>query len=282
MKASMLKKALLFILSISMLFSLSCARDEEREDVSTTTHPLPKSKQIEMIGDESFIYTVYADYVEIYSYIGGGAVVNVPQSFNGKVILSIGDKAFESNTTLTKVVLPDTVINIEHRAFANCTSLREITMNGVKAIGSEAFKGSGLENIVLPPVLENLGKYALADTCIESCVLPASIIFPGDYAFAGCKNLTNVVFPATMTQISARMFYNCPSIVEVTLPENIKRIGGYAYSSCPNLKKIYIPESVCEIGEGLLYNSPNAVVITPKGSFAEEFCKTHSIKYETV
>ena len=282
MKASMVKKALLFILSISMLFSLSCAKDEEREDVSTTTHPLPKSKQIEMIGDESFIYTVYADYVEIYSYVGGGAVVNVPQSLDGKVILSIGNKAFESNTTLTEVVLPDTLINIEHRAFANCTALRKITMNGVKAIGSEAFKGSGLEKIDLPPVLENLGKYALADTGIESCVLPASIIFPGDYAFAGCKNLKNVIFPATMTGISARMFYNCPSIVEVNLPEQIKKIGSYAYSSCPNLTKIYIPESVREIGEGFLYNSPNAVVVTPKGSFAEEFCKNHSINHETV
>ena len=282
MKKSTVKRALLVLVSMLVLLAASCAREEEREDKTTTTHPLPDSKEIEMVGDESFIYTVYADYVEIYSYVGGGTVVSVPQSFESKAVLSIGDRAFEGNTTVTKVILPDTVINIESRAFANCTSLSEITMNGVKSLGSEAFRGSGLRDISLPPILENLGKYALAQTKVESCRLPASIVFPGDYVFAGCENLKDVIFPATMTQISARMFYNCPSLTEVTLPDHIKKIGDYAYSSCQNLTRLYIPESVTEIGEGLLYNSPNAIVVTVKGSYAEEYCKTRSINYETV
>jgi hypothetical protein len=51
----------------------------------------------------------------------------VPATVDALPVVEIGAGAFEGNTTLTAIDLPDTVQVIGVRAFANCTSLS--TMN---------------------------------------------------------------------------------------------------------------------------------------------------------
>lgn len=263
---------------LSLIF-ISCANKEEKKTVTTTTSALPESRLVSSSSDQSFSYDVYKDYAEITAYIGSGAVVTVPATYQDKAVASIGKNAFYGNTTITRVTLPETVLNIANKAFAKCGALTEIVMPNVRAIGMEAFRGTALKQISLPPVLENLGKYALADTPLTVVSLPASIIRSGDYIFAGCSSLTEVIFPETMNEITVRMFYNCSSLTEVRIPPQITKIGDYAYSACSSLKKLYIPATVTEIGEGLFYNSPNAVIVTEKGSAAEKYAQKNNIEY---
>ena len=64
-------------------------------------------------------------------YNGSDAEVVVPATCEIEgtdyLIVEIGDKAFEGNTTLTSIDLPDTVDTIGVRAFADCTSLTSMT-----------------------------------------------------------------------------------------------------------------------------------------------------------
>ena len=62
----------------------------------------------------------------VKKYIGDASVVVVPDDYNGTPIVKIGDSAFEGNTKITKVSLPDTIQIIGKRAFAGCTSLAEM------------------------------------------------------------------------------------------------------------------------------------------------------------
>ena len=51
----------------------------------------------------------------------------------------------------------------------------------------------------------------------------------GDYAFAGCKNLTSVDLPNTVTKISRSAFYNCSGLTSVTIPNSVTSIGNLAF-----------------------------------------------------
>ena len=272
--------ALLLILTAGFTLLFGCAKEEEKETSTTTTSPLPESSKVTSGADESFTYDVYKDYVEITAYIGSGAIVNVPKMLEGTPVASIGKNAFYGNTTITSVILPETVVNIGLQAFAKCTALKEVAMPYVKAIGNEAFRGTALEAVTVPPILENLGKYSFAETAITTFTMPKDLVRAGDYVFAGCPNLTGVTFAETNTIITARMFYNCPSLTEFVVPPQITTIDEYAFSGCANLTRVTIPKTVTEIKEGIFYNSPNVVIVTEKGSAAEEYAKHYSLTCE--
>ena len=78
-----------------------------------------------------------------------GSELTIPDSYNGIEIREIGDGAFEGRTSLTKIVIPDTVTTIGERAFYDCTGLVSVTIGkGVTSIGDEAFSGcTGLTEI---------------------------------------------------------------------------------------------------------------------------------------
>ena len=64
--------------------------------------------------------------MEVAKYNGSSASLTIPETVNGKTVIRIGASAFEGNTTLTSINLPDTVQVIGERAFANCTNLSEM------------------------------------------------------------------------------------------------------------------------------------------------------------
>ena len=55
-------------------------------------------------------------------------------------VRNIGKEAFAGNTSLKKVIIPDTVKNIDFAAFENCPELMQVVIpSGVKSIGASAF-----------------------------------------------------------------------------------------------------------------------------------------------
>ncbi len=69
-----------------------------------------------------------------------------------------------------------------------------------------------------------------------------------NYAFAYCKNLTEVVIPETTLDIAGSVFKNCESLKKVTLPSKLEEISTGMFWSCSSLTEITIPESVTRIG----------------------------------
>ncbi|MDO4484513.1 MAG: Ig-like domain-containing protein [Clostridia bacterium] len=92
---------------------------------------LPKSEQ-------GMAFRVKADGTAVLTKFAGtpdaNGVVTVPGTYMGHTVTEIGNNndagtlqgAFEGNTTLKKVSLPDTITVIGQRAFANCTNLSEM------------------------------------------------------------------------------------------------------------------------------------------------------------
>ena len=64
--------------------------------------------------------------VLVKSYNGSSNEVVVPEIVNGYVVVEIGESAFADNSILESIDLPDTIEIIRRRAFANCTSLKNM------------------------------------------------------------------------------------------------------------------------------------------------------------
>lgn len=95
--------------------------------------------------------------------------------------------------------------------------------------------------------------------------LPVREIDP--YAFYGCKSLTSVVIPLSVTDICQGAFVNCASLERVDMPTSMSHIGASAFAGCKSLKSITIPEGIVNINVGTFSESgltsvslPNTVV----------------------
>ena len=118
-----------------------------------------------------------------------------------------------------KYIVPETVSDINDRAFLNCKNLNEVIVSeNVKSMGEFAFIGcTGLVNIKLPEYLSELGMHA----------------------FSGCQNLENVIIPKGITKLESWLFFGCYGLKTITLPKEVEDIDFAAFRDCSNLSDIY-------------------------------------------
>uniref|UniRef100_UPI004029E354 leucine-rich repeat protein n=1 Tax=Prevotella sp. TaxID=59823 RepID=UPI004029E354 len=69
-----------------------------------------------------------------------------------------------------------------------------------------------------------------------------------DSAFAGCRSLSEIVIPSSVTSIGKGAFFACDSLSEIVIPSSVTSIGDSAFSRCDSLSEIVIPSSVTSIG----------------------------------
>ena len=107
-----------------MTNSYRCLLTDAQGNTLTTDVVTVTNNKIELDG---VVYEKTDDGLVIVSYSGTEASVTIPETVEGLTVIKVGASAFEGNTTLTSIDLPDTIQVIGERAFANCTSLS--TMN---------------------------------------------------------------------------------------------------------------------------------------------------------
>ena len=103
-----MKKLISFILTIAMILSL------------ITVIPARSSAE----SNADFEYTLDSPIIKINKYIGDNTSVEIPNMINGYRVTSIGDHAFQNNTKLRTVFIPDSVSSIGYGAFDGMTNLK--------------------------------------------------------------------------------------------------------------------------------------------------------------
>lgn len=105
------------------------------------------------------------DTIKITEYIGNDKKVKIKNKIEDKKVTIIGSEAF-MESDIKKVTIPDGVIIIGERTFADCKELTSVTFaDSVKVINKEAFLGcEGIKSIRLPEKLKKLEK-----TVFEGC-----------------------------------------------------------------------------------------------------------------
>ena len=127
------------------------------------------------------------------------SLVTFPNDLTSKINV-IGSSAFQGATSLSSILIPNSVTTIGSSAFQGATSLSSILIpNSVTTIGSSAFQGA---------------------TSLSSIVIPNSVTTIGSSAFQDDISLSSVVIPYTITDISNTVFYNTPSLQSIQFNSN--------------------------------------------------------------
>ncbi len=125
--------------------------------------------------------------------------------------------AFCACSKLEKIILPDSLIRIGKAPFTICDRLKEVVVGennrAVKSIGGNLFSKNGKKLIwyqvcskniefVVPAGTEIIGEAAFAyNNYIERIVLPNGVKKICGDAFGRCKNLKEVIIPASVVEI---------------------------------------------------------------------------------
>ncbi|MCR5705015.1 MAG: leucine-rich repeat protein [Eubacterium sp.] len=162
-------------------------------------------------------YTITDGEVTITEYGGTDAEVEIPKNIDGYPVTKIGRNAFYKNNTIKKVVLPETLTEIEENAFYSC-SIEEITISeNVKKIGWAAFfECSGLKTV-------NYNAISL-----ESEI----------YGFFKCDSIENIYIGSRVKKLPKDLFEKTAA-KELTIPEGVEVIEKYFLGRSDGLETVY-------------------------------------------
>lgn len=180
-------------------------------------HPKPERALQKLVGKG----------LRITAYTGFDAErVVIPAKIGGLPVVSIGEKVFK-NTTVSEVILPESIKAILREAFSGCKRLQHIDLpDGLEYLGSHCFAGSGLTALHFPDRLK---------TIPEGCC-------------GGCANLSDATFGQQVQTIQGSAFHVCKKLQTVSFPESLLRVDNDAFEKTAITRFIF-PAGVQEVGD---------------------------------
>ena len=213
-------------------------------------------------------------------------VFNIPESLKRVHILDgkLSSSAFSDCSSIEEVTLPAVPSEIPHFCFSGCSQLKKLTF---AQIGATTQDGA----LALPEGIES----------IESS------------AFSGCKNITFVTLPATLTELSNDAFrgsgirafqvpsgnknfstdqwgvlYNADKTELIQYPagrpwpyynvlDTATRVGDSAFYDCDHLVNLYIPNQVTSISSSAVYYCPNLTICCFMDSKASDYARSKGL-----
>ena len=169
-----------------------------------------------------------------------GALV-IPDTYNGKPVVEIGEHAFEYCSGLTSINIPDGVTAIRISAFSGCSGLTSITIpNEVTTIEGFAFYDcSGLTSITIPDGVTTIGTSTFCNCSgLTNVHIGDGVTTIGGFAFSGCSGLTNVHIGDGVTTIGHWAFAYCSGLASIVIPDAVTTIGNSAFEGCSDLTEI--------------------------------------------
>lgn len=192
-------------------------------------------------------------------------------------------------------------------SFQNCSSIEELTLPAVPSeLPYACFSGcSQLKKLTFAQIG--------ATTQDGALVLPEGIESIEGSAFSGCKNITSVTLPATLTELSNDAFrgsgirafqvpsgnknfstdqwgvlYNADKTELIQYPagrpwpyynvlDTATRVGDSAFYDCDHLVNLYIPNQVTSISSSAVYYCPNLTICCFMDSKASDYARNNSL-----
>lgn len=248
--------------------------------------------------------------------------VNIPSS-----LIVIGAYAFDRCSNLEGITFPAIMRTIGNSAFSECPKLDNIVLPAGVSFGTGVFSKCDLSSITFPedPMasladnpfgwqpnitrmtipgwlktvpnfifstwdslaeitfeegVEELG-YNLANGCrqLTTITLPSTLTkikdanaYRSSGAFEECTNLTDIrltapsdtngKFPDNLTHIGDKAFANCHGLTSLQLPANLETIGSQAFYSCSNLELPAFPETLKKIGSQAFFQCKKDGTVT--------------------
>ena len=225
------------------------------------------------------------DITELIAYPKGkGGEFSLPSS-----IQKIGGRDFTNCKKLTKVSVPASVTNIDFTAFSGCGKLESVE---VDANNKSYTSADGV-------VYDNNAKFLFYPAGKQGeYKIPSKVKSIEKNDFNGCKYLTNIVIPSSVTSINTYSLKNCENLLSIDVDENNPSFtseNGVLFTkdkkqlvAYPTKKKgkYTIPDSVTRIVEDAFYGCKDLTEITIPSSVESisgwAFCGCTGLKEVTI
>ena len=193
----------------------------------------------------------YYSVAGVYNYYNETEIV-IPSMYEGLPVKAINPFAFEDNTTITSVVIPESVTEIGRYAFSGCTALEKIVMpENVTFVGSRAFHNTAYYN--------NAENWENGVLYIDHCL----------YAVDETVTILGVKKGTTLMADYALFTDN---LKEVSFPNSLESLGNQNYGK--GLTAIYVKDShpTAMSVDGILYSKDGTQLFCyPAGRSEESF-----------
>lgn len=163
-------------------------------------------------------------------------------------IESNGVGCFAGCTSLTKIVIPNSITKLSWGTFQGCTGLNSVTIpNNIQTIERNAFSGcSSITDILIPESVTSLGTSAFQNcTSLESVVFDNAVLEIQEGTFAGCTKLKSVDL-GRVTSIGKCAFQNCTQLEKLVIPNSVETLFS-SFIGCSSLKEVVIGTGVKEL-----------------------------------
>ena len=140
------------------------------------------------------------------------------------------------------MTIPNSVTSIGERAFEYCSGLTKVIVNDIAAWCNISFTDWNSNPLSYAKHL-----YSDENTEITNLVIPDEVTSIKRYTFYGCSGLTSVTIPNSVTSIGDYAFRECHGLTSVTIGNSVTSIGKLAFSDCTGLTSVTIPSSVTHI-----------------------------------
>jgi hypothetical protein len=233
-----------------------------------------------LVQAQDYSYITNNGQITITGYTSSNGVVMIPGTIADLPVASIGDWAFYA-TSVTNVLIPDSVTNIGDGAFFDCESLTNVTLgSSVTDIGDWTFafcpsltsvcdRGNapnlGGDNVFYGnlatiyylsgatnwrPMFDNHPAALWNPPVPFNYTTNNGMITITEYTGSGgAVTIPGSINFLPVTSIGNGAFYQCTSLTSVTIPNSVTSIGDEAFSWCESLTNFTIPNSVTNIGD---------------------------------
>ena len=255
-------------------------------------------------------YDGIADYTYPLFYMNGDDGNDVLQEIViGNRVEKIPEGIFSFINNVNKIEIPQSVKNIEQRAFFKSKGIKTLILNnGLQEIGNYAFYGTGIEELIIPESIKFIGQYAFADVnnlikvvynateCeyagfdykynsisplfstnynIQSIVIGNNVKKIPDGIFSNCKGLNELIIGKNVEEICNLSFYEA-GIKELTLPESLKYIGRWAFGGCNAIGTLYYNSIHCSTQK--IYGEDGIAYYPFQANDNEDLAKCYNIE----
>ena len=221
--------------------------------------------------------------VTVTGYTGRSEHVDIPHHLGRYKVRAIGTWAFNENSNIKSLTLPESITSIGDLAFENCSRLAHIDFDNNLTNISTSFGGSALTSVRIPKGVISIDGSFWSCLDLENVTIPASVSrIENDFYY--CLNLQSITVdrrnsayssadgvlfnkdqtelilcpagksgiynsPDTVTSIGEDAFAWCGDLTGIVLPEGVTNIGYASFFSCSGLTNITIPASVTTIDD---------------------------------
>ena len=193
--------------------------------------------------------------VNMNSYPELSGEVLIPESviIRDKVytVTTVGYHAFRGNRTISSVILPESIREIQGKAFYNCAAL---------------------ERISLPEGLEIIGDGVFGSSALKFVEIPETVISLGAGAFSCCRSLKEFVWkPECESTLSNRVLAET-QVSDVVLGRNIRKLDDYSLGGISGLETLTVLASDPPELEGFPFDKTSLALTT--------LCVPHGVEKE--